>query len=71
MAGRLNSARLSYRVVPTACNGIGVIIIKEIVSKLAMLRDNLYVGIEQNRLLVNLRSYMVRNYFIFYQPIEG
>lgn len=51
---------------PAAANKL----IKEIVSKFALLRDNPYAGVEQNRLLVNLRSFVVRNYFIFYQPFD-
>ena len=29
------------------------------------------MGREQNALLVNLRSFVVKNYIIFYQPVEG
>lgn len=43
-------------------------LIKEILSKFAILRDNPQAGTEQNKLMVNLRSFVVRNYFIFYQP---
>lgn len=28
------------------------------------------MGREQDRLLINLRSFVVRDYFIFYQPFE-
>jgi toxin ParE1/3/4 len=45
-------------------------LIKEIISKFAILRDYPNVGREQSRLLVNLRSFVVKNYFIFYQPFE-
>lgn len=46
-------------------------LIKEITSKFAFLRDFPHMGREQDRLLVNLRSFLVRDYFIFYQPFEG
>jgi len=29
------------------------------------------MGREQDKLLINLRSFAVRNYLIFYQPSEG
>ena len=45
-------------------------LVKEIVSKFVVLRDNPRAGTEQSKLLVNLRSFVVRNYFIFYQPLE-
>lgn len=51
---------------PEAANKL----IKEITAKFAILRDHPHVGREQSRLLVNLRSFVVKNYFIFYQPFE-
>lgn len=45
-------------------------LIKEIVGKFAILRDHPYSGTEQDRLLINLRSFVVSNYFIFYQPFD-
>lgn len=41
-------------------------LVKEIQKKFILLRDNLLVGREQNELLVGLRSFVVKNYFIFY-----
>jgi toxin ParE1/3/4 len=29
------------------------------------------MGREQDKLMVNLRSFVVKNYIIFYQPFEG
>ncbi|HEX8843880.1 MAG TPA: type II toxin-antitoxin system RelE/ParE family toxin [Pyrinomonadaceae bacterium] len=52
---------------PEAANKL----IKEITGKFATLRDYPNIGREQFRLLVNLRSFVVKNYFIFYQPFEG
>jgi toxin ParE1/3/4 len=46
-------------------------LIKEITRKFAILRDHPHMGYEQDKLLVNLRSFAVRNYIIFYQPIAG
>jgi toxin ParE1/3/4 len=46
-------------------------LIKEIISKFAILRDYPHTGREQSRLLVNLRSFLIKDYFIFYQPFEG
>ena len=43
-------------------------LIKEITGKFAVLRDYPHIGREQNKLLVNLRSFAVKNYLIFYQP---
>lgn len=51
---------------PEAANKL----IKEIAAKFAILRDHPHMGREQPRLLVNLRSFVVKNYFIFYQPFE-
>ncbi len=45
-------------------------IIKEITSKFALLRDNPFIGREQNKILVNLRSFAVKKYVIFYQPLD-
>ena len=45
-------------------------IIKEITGKFAILRDYPHIGQEQDKLLVNLRSLVVKNYIIFYQPFE-
>ncbi len=45
-------------------------LIKEITGKFAFLRDYPQLGREQDRLLVNLRSFVVKGYFIFYQPFE-
>lgn len=45
-------------------------LIKEITGKFAFLRDYPNMGREQSRLLVNLRSFVVRDYFIFYQPFD-
>jgi toxin ParE1/3/4 len=46
-------------------------LIKEITRRFALLRDNPHAGREQDKLLVNLRSFVVKNYFIFYLPFEG
>jgi toxin ParE1/3/4 len=51
---------------PEAANKL----IKEITGKFASLRDYPNMGREQSRLLVNLRSCVVRDYFIFYQPFD-
>ena len=45
-------------------------LIKEITGKFAVLRDFPEMGRKQDRLLVNLRSFVVRDYLIFYQPFE-
>ena len=45
-------------------------LIKEITGKFAILRDHPHIGREQHKLLVNLRSLVVKGYFIFYQPFE-
>ncbi len=45
-------------------------LIKEISRKFILLRDNPLVGREQNKFLVGLRSFVVKNYFIFYLPLE-
>jgi toxin ParE1/3/4 len=46
-------------------------LIKEITRRFAILRDHPHMGREQDKLLVNLRSFAVKNYIIFYQPCEG
>ncbi len=46
-------------------------IIKEITRRFAALRDHPQMGREQNELLINLRSFAVKNYIIFYQQFEG
>jgi toxin ParE1/3/4 len=45
-------------------------LIKEIADKFVVLRDYPQLGREQMRLLVNLRSFVVKDYFIFYQPFD-
>ena len=45
-------------------------LVKEITRRFAMLRDHPYMGREQDELLVDLRSFMVKSYIIFYQPFE-
>lgn len=46
-------------------------LIKEITGKFTLLRDYPHVGREQNNLLVNLRSFTIKDYLIFYQPFEN
>ena len=46
-------------------------LIRDIVRKFAFLRDNPQAGILRSRLMINLRSFVTRNYFIFYLPIEN
>jgi toxin ParE1/3/4 len=46
-------------------------LVKEITRRFAVLRDHPRAGREHNELLVNLRSFAVKNYVIFYQPFEG
>ena len=46
-------------------------LIKEINRKVILLRDNPLVGLEQNSYLVDLRSFVVKDYFIFYLPTEN
>lgn len=43
-------------------------LVKEIQNKFVLLRDNPLIGREQNEILVGLRSFVVKNYFIFYLP---
>jgi toxin ParE1/3/4 len=45
-------------------------LIKEIVKKFSTLRDHPHIGRQRDELLVNLRSFVVRNYIIFYQPVD-
>jgi toxin ParE1/3/4 len=45
-------------------------LVKAITSRFAILRDHPHMGREQSRLLVNLRSFVVKDYFIFYQPFD-
>lgn len=45
-------------------------LVKEINRKFILLRDNPLVGREQNQFLVGLRSFVIKNYFIFYLPLE-
>lgn len=46
-------------------------LIKEITRNFAVLRDFPQMGREQTRLLIGLRSFVVREYVIFYQPFES
>ena len=46
-------------------------LIKEINKKFILLRDNPRIGREQNQFLVGLRSFVVKNYFIFYLPTDN
>jgi toxin ParE1/3/4 len=45
-------------------------LIREIISKFALLRGYPHVGRQQHKMLVNLRSLVVKDYIIFYQPSE-
>ena len=45
-------------------------LVKEMTRRFALLRDNPHIGREQDKLLVNMRSFVVKNYFIFYLPFE-
>jgi toxin ParE1/3/4 len=45
-------------------------LVKEIVRRFALLRDNPFMGRQQDHLLLNLRSFPVRGYLVFYQPFE-
>jgi len=45
------------------------ILIKEIVKKFSTLRDHPHIGRQRDELLINLRSFVFRNYIIFYQPL--
>lgn len=46
-------------------------LVKEITRRFAILRDHPHAGREHDELLVNLRSFAVKKYVIFYQPFEG
>lgn len=46
-------------------------LLKEIKNKFILLRDNPLIGREQNEFLVGLRSFVVKNYFIFYLPFNN
>ena len=45
-------------------------LVKEIVKRFALLRDNPFMGRQQHHLLINLRSFPVKGFLIFYQPFE-
>lgn len=45
-------------------------LIKEIKNKFILLRDNPLAGREQDKFLVGLRSFVLKNYFIFYLPLD-
>ncbi len=45
-------------------------VVKEIIGKFAILRDHPQMGRAQNKPMVNLRSFAVKKYIIFYQPLE-
>ena len=57
-------------VAPHGVNSAGKLI-REINRKFILLRDNPLVGREQNQFLVGLRSFVVKDYFIFYMPIDN
>jgi toxin ParE1/3/4 len=46
-------------------------LIKEIVGKFGFLRDNPQAGTLRNKLMLNLRSFVIRDDIILYQPIEN
>lgn len=52
---------------PEAANSL----LKEITRRFSILRDHPHMGREQDKLLVNLRSFAIKNYIIFYRPFEG
>ena len=52
---------------PEAANRL----IREITRRFAILRDHPHMGRQQDKLLINLRSFTVKNYVIFYQPFDG
>ncbi len=52
---------------PEAANKL----IKEITRRFAVLRDHPHMGREQEKLLVNLRSFAVKKHIIFYQTFQG
>ncbi|MDX6693761.1 MAG: toxin ParE1/3/4 [Blastocatellia bacterium] len=45
-------------------------LIKELTGKFALLRDHPHMGRGEDRLLINLRSFVVKDYYIFYQPFD-
>ncbi|MFS8085754.1 MAG: type II toxin-antitoxin system RelE/ParE family toxin, partial [Acidobacteriota bacterium] len=45
-------------------------LVKEIMRRFSLLRNNPLLGRQQDQLLVNLRSFTVKGYLIFYQPSE-
>ena len=45
-------------------------LIKKIVKRFALLRDNPFMGRQQDHLLIDLRSFPVKGFLIFYQPSE-
>ncbi len=45
-------------------------LVRELVEKFSLLRDFPHIGREQNGLLINLRSFVVKDYLIFYQPLD-
>lgn len=45
-------------------------LVKEINRKLILLRDSPLIGREQNKYLVGLRSFVVKDYYIFYLPLN-
>ena len=45
-------------------------LIREINRKFILLRDNPLVGREQDKFLVGLKSFVVKDYFIFYLPFD-
>ena len=45
--------------------------VREINRKFILLRDNPLAGREQNDYLVGLRSFVVKDYFIFYLPFDN
>jgi toxin ParE1/3/4 len=46
-------------------------IIKELQNQFILLRDNPRIGRERNNYLVGLRSFVFKNYFIFYITRDG
>lgn len=45
-------------------------ILGEIAGKLTLLEKNIYLGRTQDDILINLRSFPVKKYIIFYTPIK-
>ena len=46
-------------------------LIREVKNKFILLRDNPLIGREKNEFLIGLRSYVVKDYLIFYLPLEN